>query len=187
MTKPLPSIEIVRQLVRHDPESGRIFWRERAPEMFKPTKNKSSFQVCAAWNDRYANKPAFDARSNGYRIGFVSGCRVSAHRVIWALENGRWSCLTIDHINGDPSDNRIANLREATHKENMRNRRSAKNSTSQYIGVTWESSRNKWAARIRVDGRKKRLGMFACEEDAARAYDAGARKYFGDFANPNFK
>jgi len=94
--------------------------------------------------------------------------------------------LVVDHKNCDSLDNRRANLRLATHQENMRNRRKRKNTSSQYIGVSFDKQRNKWIAYIRYMGKKIFLGRFDSEIDAARAYDAAAKKYNIEFARLNF-
>lgn len=96
--------------------------------------------------------------------------------------------LVVDHINGNRLDNRRENLRVCTTKENLRNRKSvsANNSTG-FRGVYRGISRHRpWRAAIRVDGRLIALGIHQTPEDAARAYDTAARKYFGEFASPNF-
>lgn len=90
----------------------------------------------------------------------------------------------VDHINGNGLDNRRANLREATHAENMRNRRMSRNNTSGFKGVVLEGSR--WRARIRFDRQRVSLGAFATAEEAANAYDAAARELHGEFAALNF-
>jgi hypothetical protein len=91
-----------------------------------------------------------------------------------------------DHINGDGLDNRRANLRPATHAENMRNRRIQRNNTSGFKGV-YRTRNGRWRARITVVGQGKRdLGTHATAEAAARAYDAAAVELFGEFARPNF-
>jgi hypothetical protein len=94
--------------------------------------------------------------------------------------------LVVDHKNGDSLDNRRANLRLATHQENMRNRRKRKNTSSQYIGVHFDKRKRRWAAHIRYNGKKIWLGYFDSEIEAARAYDAAAKKYHIEFARLNF-
>jgi hypothetical protein len=90
----------------------------------------------------------------------------------------------VDHRNGDGLDNRRANLRPASVSENAMNRGLAANNTSGFKGVS--RKRNRWQAAIKLDGNTRYLGMFATPEEAARAYDAAAREFFGEFARLNF-
>ncbi len=92
----------------------------------------------------------------------------------------------VDHANGDGLDNRRENLREASHGQNMANKRLYRNNTSGYKGISWQNNRRRWQARIWVAGRFKSLGTYSLPEDAARAYDAAALRYFGEFARLNF-
>jgi len=94
--------------------------------------------------------------------------------------------LLVDHRNNDGLDNRRSNLRLATHPENMQNRRKLKNTSSQYIGVDFDKESGKWRARIKVNGKRIYLGRFDSEIEAARAYDAAAKKYYGKYARLNF-
>ena len=96
--------------------------------------------------------------------------------------------LCVDHINHNGLDNRKANLRLATHAQSMRNRKKfARSATSKYKGISWDASTKKWAASIQAYNRKRHLGCFNNEIDAAKAYDKAARKYHGEFAALNFK
>lgn len=91
-----------------------------------------------------------------------------------------------DHINGNGADNRRANLRQATTAENLRNMRKHRTGTSQFKGVQWQGRANKWMARVTVAGRGVYLGLHTSEISAAEAYDAAARRHFGEFAAVNF-
>ncbi|HEY5504896.1 MAG TPA: AP2 domain-containing protein [Sedimentisphaerales bacterium] len=93
--------------------------------------------------------------------------------------------LVVDHRNCDSLDNRRANLRVVTQAVNMRNRRKRKNTSSRFIGVWFDKKRNKWTVQIRYNGQKLWLGRFDDETAAARAYDAAAKKYFGEIARLN--
>ncbi len=91
------------------------------------------------------------------------------------------SDMQIDHIDHDCLNNQRANLRVCTQAQNNANRRKTRGS-SQFKGVYWYASRNKWRANIRVDRQTKHLGYFDDEEDAARAYNEEALKQFREFA-----
>ncbi len=91
----------------------------------------------------------------------------------------------VDHINGDKLDNRRANLRLATHAQNMQNMAPRQGSTSRFKGVYWKSEHRYWVAGITVNKIRHHLGSFVSEFDAARAYNAAAVKYFGEYARLN--
>lgn len=89
--------------------------------------------------------------------------------------------MDVDHINGDPLDNRRANLRVCEHRQNLWNGRPHRDGSSKYRGVSWHKQSGKWRAQIQG----KMLGWFVVEDDAARAYNAEAIKRFGEFARQN--
>jgi hypothetical protein len=93
--------------------------------------------------------------------------------------------MVVDHINRNKRDNRRCNLRVCTQVENMRNRCSTYGS-SKFKGVSWDARRKKWMAAIHINGTQIRIGFFADEVDAAKAYDRKARELFGEFAYLNF-
>jgi hypothetical protein len=107
---------------------------------------------------------------------------VRLHREIISASEG----LLVDHINGNSLDNRRANLRLATHAQNMHNRRKRKNTTSRFIGVYFDKERGKWVAQIKYQGERILLGRFDSEIDGARAYDEAAKKCRGEYARLNF-
>jgi hypothetical protein len=113
---------------------------------------------------------------------------VLMHRQIMDAPEG----VEVDHKNRNPLDNRRCNLRLCTHSQNMRNmgrRKKFGSKTSQYKGVVKRARDSFWLARIRVaeiSPESLHLGHFASEIEAAKAYDAAAQKYFGEFAVLNF-
>lgn len=90
-----------------------------------------------------------------------------------------------DHRNHDGLDNQRGNLRPATWGQNLANQRGGRSAASPYKGVALIRS-GKWRARIKRDGKTYHLGVFALEEDAARAYDAAALAAWGEYACLNF-
>lgn len=106
------------------------------------------------------------------------------HRLIMNPRIGQ----TVDHIDGDPFDNRREKLRIATRQENARNRHPSTfaRGTSKYRGVSWEKRKRKWLAAIYVNGRQIYLGIHATAEEAARAYDAASLEHYGRFGTRNF-
>jgi len=105
------------------------------------------------------------------------------HRLVWFLMTGRWP-VEIDHVNGDPCDNRWCNLREASRRENARNRGKQRNNPHGYKGVTVRTDcpSKPFCAAINVGGKRKHLGYFSTAEEAHQAYWEAAQKYHGDFA-----
>lgn len=113
----------------------------------------------------------------GYIVIGINKKLYKAHRLAWLYMTGEWPKDHIDHINGATGDNRFANLREASHAENMQNMAKNKNNTSGFMGVSWCKNRKKWRALISVAGRDVDIGRFATPEDAYAAYLAAKAKY----------
>ncbi len=182
--KPLPSPEVLRQLLRYEPETGKLFWLPRGAQWFNATQGRTAAHACANWNARYAGREAFTATDhNGYRCGAILNVNFLAHRVVWAIHYGQEPSGQIDHINGMPHDNRLANMRIASQSENMRNLRRPRNNTSGQVGVTWRKQEAKWSARIVVAGKRSiSLGRFHAYEDAVAARKE-AEVTFGYHAN----
>lgn len=180
----LPSPEVLRQLLRYEPDTGKLFWKERGPEFFTHNgQERDALWSCRAWNSRFAGKEAFAiVDRQGYRVGRVCSVRLSAHRVIWAMEAGRWAEECIDHINGDKGDNRACNLREAGLSENRWNVGLSAANTSGFKGVSWSAARGKWQASIRKRGSRSHLGYFETPELAAAAYLEASKALHGQYA-----
>lgn len=120
--------------------------------------------------------------SRGRRRVKIHNVCYEAHRVAWALHYGWWPQTFLDHANGDPTDNRITNLREATPSQNVANSRRASWNTSGYKGVVWNKKSRRWQGQIRINGKLKYLGLFPTAEGAHAAYTDAAVKFFGEFA-----
>jgi hypothetical protein len=103
------------------------------------------------------------------------------HRVLSSPPLG----LEVDHINGDRLDNRRENLRNVTRRQNNMNRKSRKNTSSQFKGVHFRKDTKKYTAYIDHGKNRVRLGCFNTEKGAALAYNEAAIKRFGEFARLN--
>lgn len=110
----------------------------------------------------------------GYWLIGLNYRRYWAHRLAWLVSHGQWPEHQIDHINGNRSDNRIANLRPATHAQNQQNRHTTRGNRTCFRGVYLEKGR--FFAQCRVMKVKYRLGTFDTPEEAHAAYLAGLRR-----------
>ena len=119
----------------------------------------------------------------GYRQGRLKGKIYLEHRLIWLYHYGEWPKDQIDHINGIKIDNRIGNLRECTIQQNQFNRKSEKDSSSQYKGVSWCKLSKKWLAKYYYKSKRYYLGLFETEEDAAKAYRKATEDLHKEYAN----
>lgn len=179
--KPLPNAEYLRKLLAYDPETGRLTWRTRPPEMF-PEGKRGSAVAANVWNGANAGKPALNSRTaNGYLHGAIDYESFLAHRVIWKLMTGA-DPLEIDHINGDRTDNRWANLAHCDRTANMRNRGLSRNNRSGYSGVHWNARFERWEATMQTGALRRYLGRFVRLEDAVAAR-ANAEKALGYHPN----
>lgn len=149
------------ELLRYEPETGKLFWRQRDRKHF-PTD-----RICRIWNTRYADREALTGTLQGYRVGRVLDVSQRAHRVIWLMVHGCWPD-EIDHLDGDPSNNRIENLRDVNSSINKRNRMRSSNNKSGVTGVFYCTQAGKYAAKIKADGKTTHLGFFDDIEKAAQ-------------------
>lgn len=111
----------------------------------------------------------------GYLCVRIDGNFYMLHRVIFLHMTGRWPRYQIDHANGAKSDNRWANLREATQAQNSQNVKPHVDSSSGKLGVSWHKEHQKWRASIGINGRHEHLGYFTAKEEAQLAYVAAKK------------
>lgn len=169
--KPLPDQALLLKLLRYEPETGKLYWRERTDKYGFATRRSY-----LSWNGKYPGTEAFTADDGlGYPNGCIMGVGYKAHRIIWKMVTGEEPDC-IDHINGDRSDNRFCNLRSVEKAENNRNARTYKSNTSGQPGVHLRKD-GSWVARITVQGRRQNIGSFKTKEDAVRARKAAERKF----------
>ena len=172
----LITAEELRKLVSYDPETGDFTWRRRA---LRPGLER----IDRGWNTRLAGRAAaLRLDKKGYRqIGIAPFSNLFAHRLAWLYVYGEWPAAELDHINGDPLDNRIANLRLADRQKNMRNQKIRVNNTSGVKGVSYDKKSSRWYAYINVSKRMIPLGMFDLKDDAVRVRLAAEKRIFGEF------
>lgn len=148
--------ERLRAVVHYDPETGKFTRLIRLAQRHN------------------VGDEATHATANGYQRVGIDGQRYLAHRLAWLYVYGAWPAQHIDHINGDRSDNRIANLRDVPRAVNMQNRRKPQaDNKSGYLGVYWERGARKWRSRVQLAGKAYEVGLF---DDPAVAHAAYVHK-----------
>lgn len=173
---PTVTVEVLRELIDYNPDTGKMFWRHRDRKWFNGNHE------FPRWNTRYAGKECFNYVNAGYMRSKIFGKDYAAHRVAWALHHGAWPSGMIDHIDGDRHNNRASNLRVVSPTENSRNSSLGSKNTSGHLGVRLETRTGKWIASITNDRRQIRLGSFA-EKEAAVAARKAAEREFGYHPN----
>jgi hypothetical protein len=109
--------------------------------------------------------------THGYPVMRVDYKLYRAHRLAWLHATGAWPMHDIDHIDGNRSNNRLANLRDVTRGENCQNLRAAQSHSDHgVLGVSRTNKSTTWRARIAVNGRTVYLGCFETQAEAQAAY-----------------
>lgn len=147
---------LLKERLHYNPDTGVFTWLV-APRY--PSKVKIGD---TAGNDH----------PSGYQQVTVAGHKVLLHRAAWLYVNGQIpDGKEIDHRDGDKSNNRIKNLRLATHQQNQENLTTCRSdSKSGLQGVSWRSQNSKWVVRIMVKGKRKHVGTFTTKAEAHTAY-----------------
>lgn len=176
MRNELPSHELISRLLTYDPETGKLYWLSRTPDMFDEGTGRHSRQhTCDTWNTKNAFQEAGTMGTRGYRqLHLSDGARMRAHRVIWFMMTKKWP-ENVDHINGQRDDNRWVNLRAATKTENARNAKRNRLNTSGAMGVSFNKGSQKWQAYGSVNNRRIWLGRYATKDEAAAVRTAWAK------------
>jgi hypothetical protein len=145
-------------MLHYDPQTGQFRWRKRFRK-----KGRACYVAT---------------------LICIQGRIYAAHQLAWLYMTGRSGRLTIDHRDGDPANNRWANLRRATRSQNSANRCRPRHNTSGFKGVCRCRKSGKWRASICKNRRTIHLGRYSTRQAAHVAYVAAARKLFGEFARP---
>lgn len=105
------------------------------------------------------------------------------HRIIWAWWHGEWPSGVIDHINRNPEDNRIFNLRDCPQHKNSTNSKMRKDNTTGFKGVCFHKCTGRYTAQIQHKKKLRYIGLYKTPEEAAAAYENVARELHKDFRN----
>lgn len=157
-------IETAKTFFSYDPDTGEIRYRLRRGKCVVGTIIK-----CRT--------------DSGHIVFGFERKHIRVHRLAWALTTGEWPVHEVDHINGDASDNRWCNLRQATHAENMKNMKVPRTNKTGFKGVSWDSQSRCFQAHIKANGVNYRLGRYRKAEDAHEAYKAASLRLHGEFGN----
>jgi hypothetical protein len=168
-------IAVLRRLLDYDPNTGSLIWKYRDKSLFLEGVVQTQAGV-NIFNAKHAGEAALAYKSKtGHMRGYLFGKQILAHRVAWAIFYGNWPHDHIDHVNGDPTDNRIANLRCVPQAVNVKNSRKYKNNSSGAIGV-YARKDGRFNAYVRVNGKARHLGCFGSFEDAKATSEYERRK-----------
>ena len=158
---PLPPVGELASMLDYDPDTGDLVWAETRginAQMGEPAG--TSIQ-----------------RPHGYRVVILSGRMYKVHRICWKLGTGEDpGDKEIIHVNGNPLDNRLANLKAVSHSSRALRGAATRASSSGVAGVSRDRKSGKWRARIRVRGKSISLGLFSMREEAAAAVDQAKSK-----------
>lgn len=166
MTKrnPLPPCSLVRELFDYEPATGILRWKVKRAQM------------------EIGSAAGALRGPNGYLQVSINRKLYRVHLIIWLWMTGREPNAFLDHIDMAKSNNRWANLREATKSQNQANTGLSAKNTTGFKGVYWYKERGKFSAQIWKDKKAYSLGYFDRAEDASAARNQKAKELYGDFA-----
>lgn len=154
--------------------------QERALELFEYRDGALFHRQRPSQNTLAGDRSGY-VDNNGYRKLSVKNKRYQEHRIIFLMHHG-YLPDTIDHIDGNPANNCIENLREATQQQNCYNSAIHGRNTSGHRGVSWSKVWGKWQAYVNVNKKRKFLGYFEDLELAGLVTAEARDLYHGNFA-----
>ena len=160
--KELPPTDYLRQLLDYNPETG----------IFKRKTSKGGFDAGTIVGTK---------RSKSINI-IIDYTSYKAHRIAWKIFYDQEPPFLIDHIDNNPYNNAILNLREANLNQNLYNSKKSIKNTTGYKGVSFHKLSQKFRATIRINNKAVHLGLYETAEDAYSEYCKAAKKHFGEYA-----
>jgi hypothetical protein len=161
---PMPPYDELSRHIQYDPDTGVGIWlvslsnRAKVGTIAGTSKNQYL-------NIQYKNK------------------LYKAHRLFWFLQTGQDpGPLTIDHIDQNPLNNKFFNLRLANRSQQQHNKSKPYNNTSGHKGVSWNKTKQKYHAYIKLNGKKIHLGSYKIFEQAVAARQAKELELHGEFS-----
>jgi hypothetical protein len=157
--------EKLLQVLHYNPETGVFIWASPRPKI------------------QVGDEAGYVKKNKGYRYIEIDGASYSGHRLAWFFVHKEWPEKQVDHINRDRADNRISNLRLASHGENRANSKTT--NKHGYKGVNYKKwlKEKPWSAQITHNKKVIYLGCFSTPEEAHFAYCRKAKELHGDFFN----
>ena len=149
----------LKRVLDYDPNTGVFKWKLR--------KGRGRIGSVAGYSN-----------NQGYIFIGIDGIKQKAHRLAWLYVYGKFPEDQTDHINRIKTDNRIENLRDVSHKVNMRNKNIYRNNTSGVPGLQWNKKNKAWMAFIYNNGKRILLGYSKNKEDAIKARKDGELYYY---------
>lgn len=149
----------VSEVLSYDPSTGEFVW------------------LVNRRGGASAGNKAGTVKTGGYVQINVLGKMCYAHRLAWLFEHGDWPVNHIDHIDGDPSNNRICNLRDVPVSMNMENQKKAhiSNKSCGLQGASFDKQTGRWSSKISVSNKTKNLGRYDSAQEAHSAYLSAKR------------
>jgi len=170
-------VEITQELVKRlfDYRDGELYWKERPVEDFLSQHDANQ------WNSKHFQTKAGCYGKKLYAYTTIKNKHIAIHRIIFLLHNGYLPKM-IDHIDGNPRNNKIENLRSASSLQNQQNQKLPSHNTSGFKGVIWNKRLKKWMVRIKINKAQTYFGVYEDIELADLVAQEARNKYHGEFA-----
>lgn len=156
--------ERLKEVLRYDPKTGNLIG------------------ICRKRGRSFGRIMGYRMNLGYLQVG-VDGVVYLAHRLVWLYHHGFFPPQHLDHIDGDPTNNRISNLRLASASQNLCNSKLSASNKSGYKGVHFDKSRNEWMAYLRAGGVQIFRKRFDTKKEAVSAVRDARNRYHGEFAN----